>query len=223
MHEKSKGTTLTCTLCDNEFSKNYFKHHILNVHHNEKIFSCDICKSSFSQLTNMKKHRIAVHEKSKPFWCLQCDVKCISNAVLKSHIARVHEKIKSFKCEKCEKLFATNQYLMQHMRMVHEKLKPWKCESCGKSFVAKQSLDIHVKSIHENFKVNCLLCDRAFTQKTHLRTHMKSHSKWNMKTCEISRAINNFEISKLSKKKKKMNWLFTHFICKKVYTSTTKK
>ena len=58
---------------------------------------------------------------------------------------------------------------------MHGKLKLWKCDSCPKSFGLKRSLEIHKDSIHDNIKFECPLCDKCFTQETHLRTHKLKH------------------------------------------------
>ena len=62
-----------------------------------------------------------------------------------------------------------------HKDSVHGKLKFWKCDLCPRSFGLKRSLQIHKDSIHDNIKFECTLCDKLFTQETHLRTHKQKH------------------------------------------------
>ena len=51
------------------------------------------------------------------------------------------------------------------------------CDKCNKSFTKKDHLKTHIQSIHENVRYNCDKCDKSFTHKSSLRTHIRSAHK----------------------------------------------
>ena len=53
--------------------------------------------------------------------------------------------------------------------------KPFKCNVCDKSFSQKGSMSTHMASIHEGKKVfKCKVCEKTFSQKSIMIRHMSS-------------------------------------------------
>ena len=44
---------------------------------------------------------------------------------------------------------------------------------CNKTFTQKVHLATHIKSIHEGIKHKCSHCDKSYTQKCHLKRHLR--------------------------------------------------
>ena len=49
------------------------------------------------------------------------------------------------------------------------------CEICGQSFTKKSNLTRHVMSVHEHKHYKCPVCNKQFTRRYILNTHMKLH------------------------------------------------
>ena len=50
----------------------------------------------------------------------------------------------------------------------------YNCDKCNKSYSQKGNLKTHIKNVHENVRYNCDKCDKSFSWKHHLNRHIKS-------------------------------------------------
>ena len=112
-----------------------------------------------------------------------------------------------FKCSQCAKSSKTGLALLHHIQRFHDGVEkrrgkkprergPFKCTQCVKQYSSRKSLALHV-TIHGNNPrpYLCSLCQRAFRQKAHLVTHLRSHSsskpyRCNECGCKFSRYAN---------------------------------
>merc|ERR1712129_641695 len=83
-------------------------------------------------------------------------------------------------CKDCGKSFKSKYSLKSDIESVHVGKTGDNprvdCKECGRSLKNKESLKIHMDSIHLGLlAMNCMFCDKSFTQKTNCTTHMK---KW---------------------------------------------
>ena len=171
----------------------------------EKNHICEICGKAFETACKVKNHVKFFHEgQEKPHKCELCEYSCISNARMQNHISRVHKGLKNFDCEQCGKLFSAKNDLIKHVRIIHEKQRNFKCdqcdrtfqckqylkhhiesvhegkrkyscEDCGKTFAHLEGMKCHIKTVHEGIRYQCDYCEKSFTQKPHLKSHMKCH------------------------------------------------
>merc|ERR1711923_169895 len=57
----------------------------------------------------------------------------------------------------------------------HVKAKEYKCEKCDKQFTSKYRLKTHVKTVHLKIKdYTCGSCDKQFTDSSKLKFHVKT-------------------------------------------------
>ena len=66
------------------------------------------------------------------------------------------------------------------------------CEKCDKQFTSRSEYNVHFNELHHYLTARCVPCQRTFTRKGNLASHLKT--KWHMQddTCEF----NDFIISK---------------------------
>ena len=92
----------------------------------EKKFSCQVCKKTYSSKNGLNYHHKLKHDESNPN-----------------------------KCKICFKVFAYKSLLVIHTR-VHTGEKPYVCSTCGKRFTQKNQLQTHktTHNMERKFKRN---------------------------------------------------------------------
>eukprot|EP00088_Acartia_fossae_P061813 TRINITY_DN7435_c1_g1_i6.p1 TRINITY_DN7435_c1_g1~~TRINITY_DN7435_c1_g1_i6.p1 ORF type:complete len:485 (+),score=68.38 TRINITY_DN7435_c1_g1_i6:53-1507(+) len=111
----------------------------------KKRYSCEICKSDFTEARSLHSHISLKHKIGPAFSCDLCDKTFGRLHSLKRHKKHVHDKVRNHKCDICKKLFFTTSHLVDHMR-IHTGVKPYECEICKKTFNQKSILNRHLKS-----------------------------------------------------------------------------
>jgi KRAB domain-containing zinc finger protein len=144
-----------CVHCFKMVLRNNMKRHISNVHG----FPCSSCGKKFSNATSLNYHKVTKH--MDKFECNKCEKKF---DVYKEYLRhrRVEsgreEPLDSVKCKFCEEIVSTKN-MRRHTRIVHrhalintdlkaELVKPFKCEKCNRFFSRKDNLKTHIDSIH---------------------------------------------------------------------------
>ena len=181
VHEGKKP--YQCDICVTSFkTEQNLDEHILSVHEGNKPAHCGACIEGFSSLITLKKHLASVH-KEKKIPCNKCDKSFSKLLNLKNHIQVVHEGKKLFPCKLCDKSCLTNAFLKKHIAIVHEKEKSFQCNICGLRTSTNQKLIRHVEGVHEGKKHDCKYCDKTYTQKEKLVSHMRLHTGKGLKEC----------------------------------------
>ena len=159
--QKTKET-LVCSLCDKPFSsKTKLRRHVRKIHENnnnepenisakKQNHQCNLCKKEFDRRQNMKRHVQLVHEK---------------------------KSTKSVNCQFCVQSFENEQVLNEHLKMVHQYELRIPCLLCNKSLKSRKVLNEHYRKEHSNQEYTCLLCNKTFGRKSHLKRHIKRHDK----------------------------------------------
>ncbi|XP_060517315.1 zinc finger protein 19-like [Cylas formicarius] len=176
-----------------------------------RVFNCDDCGKTFSQLRNYKYHR-SVHDGTKEFSakCTECGKVFNDKGYLSSHMKihrdkkeyacphcpkrfnqrvaynmhlRIHTGVKPHECPTCGKTFSRKMLLKQHQR-VHTGERPYSCPECGKTFADRSNMSLHAR-LHTGIKpYACNLCPKSFTKKHHLKTHLNFHTGLKPYSCE---------------------------------------
>ena len=86
---------------------------------------------------------------------------------------------KLFTCENCGKLLTTKSRLESHIKAIHEGLKPFSCSTyCNKRFGTNGNLKNHEVVIHTGeFPHQCSLCNKGFTRKQALFSHIQQNHR----------------------------------------------
>ena len=147
------------------------------------------CNLIFERPFNLRRHNAIFHNENGKYYtkekkgdiCPHCGGFYYN---VKHHIENTHLKLYKFKCTYCDYSSRTKNYLTLHIRRKHEEVNPVNCPWCG-AYV--KLLDKHLKEKQCNIpeeerkvkeKYPCQLCEKTFTFKQGLNTHMKTiHEK----------------------------------------------
>lgn len=140
-----------------------------------KSFQCDICDSSFTRHTHLRRH-MTIHSDQRAYACQQCDKRFRRPDHLKIH-ENYHAQIKPFICEQCQKTFSRAEHLKRHIRNLHTQkiVVVLQCSECEFTARSAKTLAIHRK-IHNIVTFMCKFCDQEFSTKLELSEHTKCHN-----------------------------------------------
>lgn len=198
-------TPYHCEYCPKQFSRRTGLVNHIRMHTGEKLYSCEICFKNFVQSAQLSIH-MKRHKGDKPYLCQECGKGFPIKADLRVH-QRIHNGEKPYNCHLCTKTFATAGNLSIHIR-IHNKEVRYNCEVCQRGFVTCSAYNVHLKRhkgqrdhhcecgktfytssalkqhkvVHTGEKkYQCKICERKFTQTSHLSRHFKrDHAKPNM-------------------------------------------
>ncbi|XP_063535767.1 zinc finger protein 239-like [Cydia strobilella] len=206
-HKKvhTKETPYHCEYCPKQFSRRTGLVNHIRMHTGEKLYSCDVCFKNFVQSAQLSIH-MKRHKGDKTYLCQECGKGFPIKADLKVH-QRIHNGEKPYSCHLCTKTFATSGNLSIHVR-IHNKEVRYRCKECNRGFVTCSAYNVHLKRhkgqrdyhcecgktfytssalkqhkvVHTGEKkYQCKICDRKFSQTSHLSRHFKrDHAKPNM-------------------------------------------
>ena len=174
-----EGKTYQCSYCGEVFESNgKLEGHIALNHDRSKLFHCDQCPKAYANKATLQRHISFDHENKGGHICSTCGKKYAIKSQLEQHVKTVHEGT-TFPCRICQKILKTPSGLNTHMKIIHEGKKPtYQCTICDKSFFGSTCLKKHIAAVHEKKKPHaCEVCGMAFSQRAHLKTHMKGKHK----------------------------------------------
>ncbi|CAG9568325.1 unnamed protein product [Danaus chrysippus] len=198
-------TPYHCEYCSKQFSRRTGLVNHIRVHTGEKLFNCTICFKNFVQSAQLSIH-MKRHKGDKTYLCQECGKGFPIKADLKVH-QRTHNGEKPYSCHLCDKTFATSGNLSIHIR-IHNKEVRYNCKECHRGFVTCSAYNVHLKRhkgqrdyhcecgktfytssalkqhkvVHTGIKkYQCKICERKFSQTSHLSRHFRrDHSKPNL-------------------------------------------
>ena len=208
LRKHKTGGPYNCETCMTTFA---LKEHITKhqKEHKEKKHKCELCKKTFHKRDTLTSHK-NIHLGVKPWECNRClkqfytKLGLVSHAKI-SHPHQVNEIVKVRKieepdeevvvmmersesdwiCKTCKMVYNRKDKLKRHIEIVHLKKKPHICLQCDKSFTTKYILETHMQ-YHTGEKPHaCLKCPRRFLRKRSLRLHTTKCFERKPKFCSI--------------------------------------
>lgn len=178
---KNVNSTI-CGLCLEQFPRRInLKNHQITAH-NGNAFACDICDCMTQTHEAIHRHIIRAHSNERTFLCQHCGVGYKFIWDLQRHERNLHmgARERSAVCHLCDKKFFTAKLLKRHIDAVHLNLRPHHCsfDGCNKTFKQKNYLRTHERQVHTKENVySCIICEKPFSFKHNLTTHMKNIHK----------------------------------------------
>ncbi|XP_072049205.1 uncharacterized protein [Amphiura filiformis] len=176
---------LTCTVCGRVFKnvsavKSHMRAH--RGRETRETIQCKDCDITFQEESELKLHM----ENHQTFACSECGKLFTSLLRLQAHF-RWHDQSndekslvtdKTWICHVCGQVYGRKSHLTTHLKR-HEGNRSYTCIHCGKGFYTSHNLKIHVWTHTGERPYMCTKegCFKRFTQKSHLKYHMKTHDK----------------------------------------------
>ena len=183
-----------CTICERAFPiVTKLTDHLRTEHEivcsTSDIFSCDQCKSTFSNSKELNSHLQSVHSLENVKSCEECDTSVTTHALLQCHKIEAHafnpfepkvseeSKTKNFKCDICNLHLKSRRTLAKHIMEKHRKdSHNIKCDQCSFKTYRNSLLNQHKQIKHEGkrkiYCFTCSECSKTFTEKRYLRKHL---------------------------------------------------
>ncbi|CAG9817304.1 unnamed protein product [Phaedon cochleariae] len=180
------------TICQKPIGSYELKDH-LNFHTNGRPHKCQTCSETFRFRSSLTCHEFQ-HTGKKPHFCHICGMSFVQASTLTGHMHTHYGEIgeKPFMCNICGRGFVENLELDNHINKVHTmkngdgiiNSSDLQCMECNKAFSSKSGLNQHKKT-HCERKFLCGECGKKFTTKTLLSSHLKTHSGVRPYPCHV--------------------------------------
>ena len=152
---------------------------------------CNVCESTFSSASALRKHSKLEHPGTKVFYCSKenCDYGTDYTGNLRMHMEGFHNQGQSFNCDLCQYKTKWKPTFLEHKRVKHglyerkskyflntKAMDPTKCNQCEHVASSQKLLVIHMRNKHReiNAIINCDQCSFA----THSQIGLDHHKRW---------------------------------------------
>nr|XP_034301960.1 zinc finger protein 271 [Crassostrea gigas]XP_034301961.1 zinc finger protein 271 [Crassostrea gigas] len=172
-----------CKICGRGFTEKGNLNAHMWTHSKEKQFLCDDCGKSFQNKQSLLSHKRA-HSGKKPHKCKFCDQHFSTSGIRKEH-EKIHLNKRSYMCDSCGVSFNQRSGLYTHKLTHHNNNPAHICSECGKAFKHPNYLRSHFVAKHLKHEdiasygcriYTCEICQKLFSDKSDLRSHMNKHT-----------------------------------------------
>lgn len=160
-----------------------------NVNCKPKPYKCDVCSRGFSLRNSLKNHLAVVHARDdllkNSYKCRLCGKIFAILSRLEHHMKKkheIHEKLsgtRKFHCPRCDITLSSRSTLKMHLFDIHkmDNFSTWNCEICERVFSNKRMLESHINE-HKNLREHkCQQCGAGFNNAYKVKAHMMSHNE----------------------------------------------
>lgn len=136
-----------------------------------KSFTCDLCKHSFAQSSELKKHKETFHARMCTPTCKVCDKRFENPAILARHMI-THPGVRSNRSDFRDRTISHVYNAKPQENSQHQTKKT--CHACGSRFDKSFQLRRHSKT-HDSSLHTCTACSKSFISTTSLGNHSHAH------------------------------------------------
>lgn len=146
---------------------------------------CSDCSEELPNAEQLRLHHATEHKQEPKYMCIYCSKLFLLYTTFITHLRR-HRITLKYNCHECGKGFSNKKVLDAHA-LTHSDARPYACQDCGKSFRQQSALFIHSRchlpdDVKNKFP--CNLCNKRFSTKPNLVTHMRIHAGVRNFTCD---------------------------------------
>jgi hypothetical protein len=150
---------------------------------NEACETCGHCGQRILGEVTCKSHLLLHHV--NPICCPKDDRQFTSMQPFICHLQKVHADIlpESLRCTHCQLSFDNIYDRLAHMKLCDQ--KKLACDHCDKKFSNKNHLNTHLKRELGLLSCKCQVCGKVVKAKDELKIHMRSHTREKPFKCSI--------------------------------------
>ncbi|XP_026183227.1 zinc finger protein 888 [Mastacembelus armatus] len=166
-----------CSQCDRTFQHSWDLAKHESKHHGVAIsFSCQLCRSSFSNLRALTVHHKKCHsqESQLPQICSICSQSFPTSSELLEH-RKSHVTSKRYICQQCGEGFDSLLARSQH-RQMHLVKRQFKCPHCEKTYTRRSDVKRHLSTHTGERPYQCNQCNKQFSLRFMLMKHLRVHT-----------------------------------------------
>lgn len=119
----------------------------VKTNYDDTVVLCSICGKTWKK-SYLWRHRKYAH--GIEIECYFCDKSFSQPAMLNRHVSTVHLKQNQIDCGECDKVFCNSMSLNRHLKEKHSATKgrDFTCKVCNRSFSRRTTLATHIDIMH---------------------------------------------------------------------------